>query len=74
MDELIPFEQRLRQILWDRNINTIQFSIDTGIARNIFYRNRHKHRRAIYMAIAYYLNMTVEELVEGTTAMDEWYG
>jgi hypothetical protein len=73
MAELIPFAQRLRQILWNRKISLLQFSIDTGIDRRIFYRKRRKHHRTMYMAIAYYLNMTVEELIEGTTAMDEWY-
>lgn len=75
MDELIPFEDRLRQILWDRKISILQFCLDMGIDRcGFFYKKGHKHHRAYYMAIAYQLKMTVEELVEGTTAMEDWYG
>ena len=75
MDELIPFKQRLKDILRERNITILRFCEDTGINReNFFYRKaNHKHCRYIYLAIAYYLNMTVEELVKGTDAEDDWY-
>lgn len=76
MAELIPFEQKLRQILCERNITILQFSLDTGIDRwGLFYKKQqHKHHRSKLMAIAYYLKMTVEELVDGTDAMEDWYG
>ena len=70
---MIRFDQKLRQILWDRGISIVQFSLDTGITRSYFYKKGHKHHRAYFMAIAYYLNMTVEELIDGTDAVDEWY-
>ena len=74
---MTPFKEKLRVILKARKISLTKFHEDTGIDRaNFFYRkNRtHKHCRYIYMAIAYYLSMTVEELIEGTDAEIDWYG
>ena len=75
---MISFEQRLRDILYERNIPINCFSDDTGINReNFFYRkkrNRRKRCRYIYMAIAYYLNMAVEDLIRGTDAEIDFYG
>ena len=75
MANLIPFKQRVKDILRERGITILQFCEDTGISReNFFYRKtQHKHCKYIHMAIAYYLNMTVEELVKGTDAEDVWY-
>lgn len=73
------FKQRLRDLLFERNISLVQFDEDTGINRqNFFYRKNtparqsHKHCKYIYMAIAYYLNMTVEDLVAGTDAEEDF--
>lgn len=73
---MTPFKYRVKQILKERGISLLKFSDDTGINReNFFYRREsHKHCRYIHMAIAYYLNMDVEELVLGTDAEIDWYG
>jgi hypothetical protein len=74
MDKVIPFKEKLIAILRERKISMNKFSNDTGIdRRSFFYREGHKHHKAYFMAIAYYLNMTVEDLVDGTDAMDIWY-
>lgn len=61
------FGDKLRRILYSRGISTVRFELETGIARRIFYEER-PLRQATIMAIAYYLDMEVEELVEGTNA------
>ena len=75
---MISFEQRLRDILYEREIPINRFSDDTGIDKaNFFYRktrNRRKRCRYIYMAIAHYLNMDVEDLIRGTDAEIDFYG
>ena len=73
MNKLIPFNDRLRQILYDKDISTYRFEIETGISRRFFYRYNHKINRSTLMGIAYYLDMRVEDLVDGTTAMDALY-
>lgn len=70
---MIPFEQKLRQILWDRGISILRFCDETGIARRFFYRDTQRHNKTTYMAIAYYLNMKVEDMIEGTDAVKDWY-
>lgn len=68
---MIPFKTKLRNILKQRKISLTRFSEETEIDRtNFFYKDMHKHCRYVYMAIAYYLDMTLEELLEGT---DEEY-
>ena len=75
---MIPFDQRLRDILFERNIPIQKFGDDTGINReNFFYRKSRglrKRCRYIYMAIAYYLDVRVEDMIAGTTAEIDWYG
>ena len=74
---MISFEQRLRDILYEREIPINRFSDDTDINRgNFFYRKNRlqRHRRHIYMAIAYYFNMDVEDLIRGTDAEIDFYG
>lgn len=76
---MTPFKEKLRKILKKRKIPLIRFEEDTGIDRaNFFYRKgkleSHKHCRYIYMAIAYYLDMDVEDLIAGTDAEIDWYG
>jgi len=64
---MIPFKTKLKSILKKRKISLTRFSEDTGISReNFFYRDRHKHCKYIYMVIAYYLGMPLEELLEDT--------
>lgn len=69
MSKPISFRQRLRELLWDREITTAQFEADTGICRGILYQDRKTHR-SMLMALAYYFGITVEELVSGTTLED----
>ena len=74
MPDLVPFKEKLKDILRERKIGLYQFCADTGIDRTtFFYREGHKHHKAYFMAIAYYMHMTVEDLVDGTDAMDIWY-
>ena len=73
MDDLIPFGYKLRNILKERKISHVRFEMDTGIRRGILYATKHRHHRSTLMAIAYYLKMDVEALVEDTDAMDDWY-
>ena len=73
---MTPFKDKLRAILKSRKITIFQFCQDTGIDRvNFFYRKNasHQHCRYIYMAIAYYLNVDVAELVADTDAEIDWY-
>lgn len=73
---MTPFRDKVKEMLRERRISLYKFSDDTGICReNFFYsRESHKHCRYIHMAIAYYFDMDVEELVEGTDAEIDWYG
>lgn len=71
---MIPFKTKLREMLQQRGICLRQFCWDTGLAHQSFFYRECKHRRATYMAIAYYLEMSVEELIEGTDAEKDWYG
>lgn len=73
-DTRIPFHLRLRQLLAERNITTVKFELDTGIARRILYKQDRKVTRAIIMACAYYFGISVDELIDGTTGEDFWYG
>lgn len=74
--DLVPFKARVREILEERRIPIFEFQENTGIDRTSFFyrRNAHKHSRYIHMAIAYYFNMDVEELIAGTDAEIDWYG
>lgn len=66
---MIPVKDKLKAILKQRKISLSKFSEDTEIDRaNFFYKDMHKHCRYIYMAIAYYLGITLEELLKGTDA------
>ena len=67
MHKPIPLGQRIRELLWERGITTAQFELDTGISRNILYKDRKTHR-SMLMGLAYYFGITVEDLIRGTTA------
>lgn len=73
---MIRFREKVKAILKERKISLLRFSEETGICReNFFYgRRSHNHCRYIHMAIAYYFNMKVEDLVEGTDAEIDWCG
>lgn len=71
---MIPFKTRLRGILAERDISVEQFCLDTGINRVSFFHKNVRHYRSTYMAIAYYLDMRVEDLIAGTNAVQDWYG
>ena len=71
MPETIPINRRIRYLLQDRGVPQAMFEAETGIRKNILYRNN-KIRRSTLMALAYYFGMTVEELVRGTTAEESW--
>ena len=70
------FKDRVRDLLYQRQIPIYKFQEDTGIDRTSFFyrRDAHKHCRYIHMAIAYYFDMDVEELIAGTDAEIDWYG
>lgn len=70
------FKDRVRDLLYQRQIPIYKFQEDTGIDRTSFFYKRaaHKHSRYIHMAIAYYFDMDVEELIAGTDAEIDWYG
>lgn len=64
----------MRILLFDKGITTMQFEADTGMSRRFLYKGyQRKLCRSTLMALAYYLGMTVEELVDGTDAMQYWY-
>jgi transcriptional regulator with XRE-family HTH domain len=70
-----PFKDRVRKILKQRNITVFEFTEDTGIDRGRFFHSKpNKRSRHVYMAIAYYFGMNVEELIAGTDAEFDWYG
>lgn len=68
---MIPFSKRLSQLLRERGITVEQFEAD-GMSRHIIY-DKSKRRRLTLMGLAYYLGITVEELVDGTTAEEDWF-
>lgn len=68
---MIPFSKRLSQLLRERGITIEQFEAD-GMSKHIIYDKR-KRRRLTLMGLAYYLGITVEELVYGTTAEEDWF-
>ena len=73
---MIPFKDRVKAVLKEHKISQVKFSEDTGINRENFFnrKTKRKHSRHIYMAIAYYFSMDVEELIADTDAENDWYG
>lgn len=67
---MISFKEKLKYILKERKISLTQFSEETGINRVSFFYKEHGHKPHIYMSIAYYLGMTVEELIKDTDMED----
>lgn len=71
---MTPFKTKLRSILKERGILVTDFCLDTGIDRVSFFHKANRHHRTTYMAIAYYLDMKVEDLIKDTDAEADWYG
>lgn len=69
---MIPFRDKLKSILKEKGISQRQFEIDTGICKKILYYDRKIHK-SMLMGLAYYLEMKVEDMIEGTDAEDSWY-
>lgn len=67
----MKFIYKLSLILSEQEKSFHSMERDIGLARSVLYRG--VKRRTTLCAIAYYVGMTVEELVEGTDAMDIWY-
>jgi IS30 family transposase len=68
----MKFAYKLSLILSEQGKSFYSIEKDIGLARTTIYRGI--KRKTTLAAIAYYVGMTVEELVEGTDAMDIWYG
>ena len=73
MADQIPFVDKLRMILKERDISTHRFQRETLIDRKIFYNKDRQLHKSTLMGIAYYLKMDAEEMVEGTDAENVWY-
>lgn len=73
MGDRISFIDKLRMLLKERGISTHKFQRETLIDRKIFYNKERQLHKSTLMAIAYYLKMDAEEMVEGTDAEDVWY-
>ena len=72
-DDVIPLYLRVRQMLSEKGVSQNAFELDTGICRRVLYPHKHQPHRSTLMALAYYFGVTVEELVEGTDAVDIWH-
>lgn len=72
-DKVLPFHLRVRQLLLEKGVSQNKMEQETGISRRIVYPLKRRPTRSLLMALAYYFGATVEELVEGTDAMDDWY-
>ncbi len=59
-------------MLDERGLTQFKFCQDLGIDRSRFFRDKHRPRY-VYMAIAYYFGMDVDDLMEGTEAVDDFY-
>lgn len=68
----MKFKYKLSLILSEQGKTFYSMEKDIGLFRSTIYRG--VTNRLQLAAIAYYVGMTVEELVEGTDAMDIWYG
>ena len=68
----MKFAYKLSLILSEQGKCFYSMEKAVGVARGTIYRG--VKRKTTLAAIAYYVGMTVEDLVEGTDAMDIWYG
>lgn len=65
------FEDRLRQALAERGNTLSEMEEEIGVCRSTIWRG--VRQKSTIAAIAYFLRMDAEELVDGTDAMDVWY-
>lgn len=70
-DVRMKFAYKLSLILSEQGKSFYSMEREIGVFRGTIYRG--VKRRTTLAAIAYYVGMTVEELVEGTDAVDIWY-
>ena len=72
---MVRFEDKLKALLKERGLTLRQMEWDTGICRLSFAPSRAvvAHRPSTLMAMAYYLQLTVEDLVEDTDLEDHWH-
>ena len=70
------FEDKLHRELVARGKSFNRMEAEVGINHSTFSgkRGRGCHNRPTLMAVAYYLGITVEDLVAGTDMEDYWYG
>ena len=68
---IVPFYRRLRLLVNERGLTVERFEREAGMDRRILYQPRGNHRITL-MGLAYFFGMTVEELVKGTTAEEQW--
>lgn len=69
----LPFHVRVRQLLLMKGVSQNKMEKETGISRRIVYPLKRRPTRSLLMALAYYFGITVDELVEGTDAYNDWY-
>jgi len=67
---MIKFIYRVQNLLDERGEVLNDLFLATGVTRKTLYRG--PKRKPIIAAIAYYLGITAEELVEGTDAQEVW--
>lgn len=67
------FSDKVLGIMREKGISIAEFERDTGIYRQFFYRMKnHRHRKATVLAISAYLDVPVDELLNGTNLEGEW--
>lgn len=65
------FIYKLTRILSEQGRSLYRMEREAGVSRGIIYRGI--KRKSTLCAIAYYVGMTVEELIEDTEMEDVWY-
>lgn len=71
------FKEKLKKILKEQNIPVSKFCEDLGLDRSNFFcrkKSSNGHKPHVYMAIAYYFGVDVEELLADTDALNDFYG
>lgn len=58
--------QRIKTLLREKQITTLKFEEDTRISRRILYDTSRIPHKSTLMGIAYYLGITLEDLVSET--------
>jgi hypothetical protein len=69
---MIKFKAKLRMMMDDQGKTWLDMKNKCGVDRTTVCRGvKSRHTLA---AIAYFMEMSVEELIEGTEMVDVWYG